>query len=128
VIFDASIANAKRFVAVPRFSSYPTTGFGNYEILEFIPVYLDTIYANCSATACNTVFSPGAGAAAPACSSPLAVTDVACGFSGGWTPPPGPAGAVEGLTAFTIKIGMLPASVVENFPGSPGIRVYSLTE
>lgn len=124
VIFSASIANNRRFAAVPRFNAYPSGGFGLYEIRSFVPVYLDTIYIGCNASRCDTVFSPGAGAPAASCPNPLTAATTSCGHSGSW----GGGVRIEGLTAFTLDIRMLPASVTENFPGSVGLRVLNLTE
>ncbi|MDH4118663.1 MAG: pilus assembly protein TadG-related protein [Acidimicrobiia bacterium] len=124
VIFSAAIADNKRFAAVPRFTSYPSTGFGVYNIVDFEPVYLDTIYAKCNANSCDTVFSPGAPASPPACPNPLDPLVDNCGFSGNWTG----GNTIEGLTAFAIKKGMLPTSVTDHFPGSQGLRTFNLTE
>lgn len=121
VIFEPSIANSKRFAAVPVFASYPETGFGEHTIVDFYPVYLETIYVDCNANSCDTVFSPGENPAA-ACDT-LQDDTVLCGLSSGsW----GDGTRVQGLTALTIDLGMLPESIAEFFPGQPGTRNYAL--
>jgi Flp pilus assembly protein TadG len=123
VIFKSTIADEHRFVAVPEFSSYPA-GAGNYKIVSFRMVYLETIYADCNANACNTVFSPGE-ASTGACPSPLDVAVASCGFSPGtWSG----GKRVEGLTGFVLKPGMVPPSVSDFFAGQPGVRIFNLTK
>lgn len=122
VIFSDTIANAVRFVAVPELTTYPS-GNGDHTIKSLRPVYLNTIYLNCNATGCAAVFTPGQPPTGP-CTT-VDATTTTCGLSpGGW----GASTRVNMITAYEIKLGMLPQSVVDNLPGSPGLRLYNLTE
>jgi hypothetical protein len=123
VIFTADIVDSLRFSAVPEFSSYPATGSSaSYNIIRFRPVWLETIYSECNASRCNTIFSPGDTPVA-ACPDPIVATMASCGLVGGnWNG----GTRVEGLTAFTIDLGMLPLAVTEYFPGRPGTRTFAL--
>lgn len=127
-IFLDTLADEPRFVAVPEFVDpatgafeYPSSGFGSYVIGRFVPVYLETIYGVCNASTCATVFSPG-DASAGGCPGTL-TTVASCGFSpGNWNG----GSRVEGLTALTIELDMLPESIREFFPGTGSRADYSL--
>lgn len=126
--FTAGIANHPRFAAVPVFWATPT-GPGDYTIMEFSPVWIETIYFDCNAIKCDTVHSPGEDHTPPgpspgdpgACPDPLDTTR-----NCGWTDTSGP-DDVEGMLAFQIGISMLPSEVTATFPATETERTYALT-
>ena len=125
-IFTEDIALHPRFAAVPIFSSYPSNGTSAaYRVVDFIPVWIETVYSDCTATKCDTVHSPGEPhpTGPPACSAPIVAAEWNCG----WNDTSGPTN-VEALTAFRLDLGMLPLSIAEDFPGRKGTRTFALTE
>ena len=128
--FTIDILSHPRFAAIPIFHT-PPSGPGNYKIKEFIPVWLEKTYYECTAAnpSCGTVHSPGEvfdplspPGTPPACPNPLTSAVDNCGWSA-----PGTL-KFEGLTALMLEISMLPAEVQEDFPGVRGRRTYFLTE
>lgn len=127
--FTADILDHPRFAAIPIFHT-PPTGPGNYKIKEFIPVWLEKTFYDCTANKCDTVHSPGEvfdpfsppGTPVSPCADPIDPDLDNCGW--------GDPGTIKlgGLTAFMLEIAMLPADVQEDFPGVRGARVYNLTE
>jgi len=77
-------------------------GTGPYEFIEFVPVFLQTVYGSCSAVSCRE-FSPG---------------------EGNTIPTNGRAGAV---TAFVLPVGSYPAAVLDDLFIEEGELDYSLT-
>lgn len=126
--FQATIANHPRFAAVPVFWTTPT-GPGDYTIMEFRPVWIETLYFDCTALSCDTVHSPGEDHTPPgpapgdpgSCTTPLAGTR-----NCGWTDTSGP-DTVEGMLAFQIDLSMLPTEITETFPSADAHRTYALT-
>ena len=128
-IFAAAIADHPRFAAVPVLkpngpnpNDPAPTGPGSYRIKEFVPVWLSTIYMDCNANTCDTVFSPGAASAPDPCEPSLAGTR-----NCGWADTSGP-DDVEGLLAFALDLDMLPDEITDTFPGSETERDYALIE
>ncbi len=124
-IFTEDIANHPRFAAVPRFASYPTNGTSAaYKVVEFVPVWIETIFFDCNSNKCDTIHSPGEPhpTGPPACPNPIQDAVWNCG----WNDNSGPT-AVEALTAFRLDLDMLPLSISEDFPGRKGKRWFSLT-
>lgn len=122
-IFGLSLEDQPRFAAVPIFTVYPT-GPGSYLIDHFSPVYIETIYQNCNANRCHTIFSPGESNGSNPCPDPLAsAPTVNCGHghtSGSDT--------VEGVTAFQLEIGMLDPETQKFFPATSLVRTLFLLE
>ncbi len=114
VIFDSSIGDNPRFVAVPIFTTQPNAP-GNYLIDHFAPVWLETIYTNCNANRCTTVHSPGEAGPVGACPNPITPGITNCGWNvnGNYS--------VEALTAFELDLGMLPTSITDFFRGRRSI-------
>ena len=121
-LFVDSIRTAPRFAAVPILSSDPSGGFGNYDIIDFKPVYLESIYMKCTANTCDTIHSPGEdNPAPPGCPNPVTPATSHCGVRGN-----GNANAIEALTSFMLDLDMLPTSITDTFPGMPGTIVFNL--
>lgn len=120
-LFTDSLRTSPRFAAVPILSSDPSGGSGNYSIIDFRPVYIETIYMKCNANSCDTIHSPGE-ASAGACPSTVLPTTSACGYGGNGNP-----NAIEALTGYVMTEDMLPASIRENFPGEVGTIVFNLS-
>jgi hypothetical protein len=118
-LFLGSMLESPRFGAVPRLDADPGNGFSAYDIIGFIPVYLETIYLKCNANSCDTVHSPGE-ASAGACQSPLTPGDSSCGWSANGNK------AIEALTAFILTIDMLPPEIADRFPYTDGTISYNL--
>lgn len=121
-IFSASLDGHQRFGAVPIFTTYPS-GPGSYLIDFFAPVWIQTIYMNCNANRCHTIFSPAETSGTSVCPDPLSESPdtVNCGLnhtSG--------SNSVEGLTAFRLQIGMLHPDTQEFFPGRGSPREVRL--
>ncbi len=124
VIFTSALGDNRRFVAVPNLDSPLGNGAGMYRILEFLPVFLETVYSDCIASRCDIVHSPGEPSHPSNCPIPLTAATASCGpANGNWN-----GKRVEGLTALVLERGMLPGSILEFFPGTPGERIYSLTQ
>ena len=126
VLFTAALQTSPRFAAVPILASDPSGGSGNYDIIDFKPVYIETIYMKCNANTCDTVYSPGEAslpAASLPCVSPVTPATSACGLVGN-----GNANAIEALTSFMLDTDMLPDVINENFPNQPGTIVFNLSK
>ena len=121
-LFTDALRTSPRFAAVPILSSDPSGGSGNYPIIDFRPVYIETIYMKCNANSCDTVHSPGESGAA-ACPATVLPTTSACGYGGN-----GNANSIEALTGFIMTEDMLPMSIRENFPGERGTIIFNLSE
>lgn len=120
-LFTDNLRTATRFAAVPILASDPSGGSGNYSIIDFRPVFIETIYMKCNANSCETVHSPGEDSTGP-CPAAVLPTTSACGFPGN-----GNANSIEALTGFVMTMDMLPASIRDNFPGKLGTVVYNLS-
>ncbi len=120
-IFTKDLADHARFAAVPIFTTYPT-GPGSYLIDYFSPVWIETIYQNCNANRCRTIFSPGETGGNVACPDDLENNPtINCGHdhtSG--------SDSVEGTTAFQMQVGMLHEDIQEFFPGKASVRELRL--
>lgn len=122
-LFTDDLRFAPRFAAVPILVTDPSGGSGNFLIVDFDPVYLETIYMSCNANTCNVVHSAGQ-ASTGACPSPITPTTESCG---NW-PGNGSANAIEAVTAHMLDLDMLPDSIADNFPNRQGTIVYNLSE
>lgn len=120
-LFTDPLRTSPRFAAVPILASDPSGGSGNYPIVDFRPVYMETIYMKCNANSCDTVHSPGEPSAG-ACPAAVTPATSACGYGGN-----GNANSIEALTGFVMTEDMLPASIRENFPGELGTIIYNLS-
>ena len=122
-IFDVTIEEHKRFGAVPVFIPFPSMNT-DYPIDDFVPVWIETIYQNCNAFKCDTIFSPF-NAPDPsvnvACPNPIVAGDTNCGH--GDTSGPD---AIGGVTALQLVIEMLDPETQEFFPGSLELRRINL--
>jgi hypothetical protein len=121
-LFTDALRTAPRFAAVPILASDPSGGSGDYPIIDFRPVYIETIYMKCNANTCDTVHSPGEPSTGN-CPATVLPTTSACGYGNN-----GNANAIEALTGFVMTEDMLPASIRENFPGERGTIVFNLSE
>jgi hypothetical protein len=122
-IFSLDIQGHPRFAAVPRFTTYPT-GPGSYLIDFFSPVWFQTIYQNCNANRCHTIFSPGEAGGSATCPADLATNPtINCGH--GHTSGPD---TIEGVTAFQLKLGMLHPDTQAFFPGTRAVRTLFLLQ
>ena len=120
-IFSLALDDHPRFAAVPIFISYPT-GPGSYLIDFFSPVWIETIYQNCNANRCRTVFSPGETGGNVACPDPLAsAPTINCGHNHTSGPD-----SVVAVTAFQLHLGMLHEDTQAFFPGTPSVRALHL--
>ena len=122
-LFIDSLRSSPRFAAVPILASDPSGGSGNYPIIDFRPVYVETIYMKCNANSCETVHSPGEDGSATTCPAAILPTTSACGYVGN-----GNASSIEALTGFVLTMDMLPASIADNFPGELGTVVFNLSQ
>lgn len=117
-LFTKDIAESPRFGWVPLLNTDPATGgSGLYPILDFVPLYLQTIYLKCTAAdSCEVVHEPGPNTA-PACTGTLA----ACGY------PSTGKKALDALSSFILTRDMLPEPI-SNFPTRTDRREYNLSE
>ena len=113
-IFDVTIAEHKRYGAVPVFNPFPSMNT-DYPIDDFVPIWIETTYQDCTAIRCDTIFTPF-NAPDPSvnnpCPSPIMAGDTNCGHSDSSGPD-----AIGGVTALQLDILMLDATLQENFPG-----------
>ena len=122
-LFIESIQTAPRFAAVPILDTDPSGGSGDYDIIDFKPVYLETVYMNCTANSCDTIHSPGEdNPAPPGCPDPVTPLISHCGVGGSGNP------LIQALTSFVLDLDMLPNSIRDNFPGQPGTIVFNLSK
>jgi hypothetical protein len=119
-IFVRDLEEHPRFGAVPIFTVYPT-GPGSYLIDFFAPVWIETIYQDCNANFCHTVFSPGETGGANPCPDPIDPAVVNCGLTHTQH-----SDDVEGITAFRMSLGMLHPDTQAFFPGAESLREVSL--
>ena len=113
-IFERAIADHNRYGAVPVFDPFPSMNT-DYPIDGFVPVWIETIYQNCNAIKCDTIFSPF-NAPDPSvnvpCPNPIVAGDTNCGH--GDTSGPD---AIGGVTALQLDKLMLHTDLQGNFPG-----------
>lgn len=119
-LFTNALAQSPRFAAVPILASDPGIGSGDYDIIDFRPIFLETLYLKCTANSCDTVFSPGETGPAT-CPSPLLATTNTCGVPGNGMK------SAYALTSFVMTLDMLPETVRENFPSRQGTVVFNLS-
>ena len=115
-LFDETIADAVRFALIPEFFVDLGGGSGDYLIKDFRAVYLQTTFWNCNANSCDIVFEPGEPSSGP-CPSPSVQS---CGW------PQGGNRNIEMLSAFLFMEEMLPQSVRDQIPPTPGTVTYNL--
>jgi Flp pilus assembly protein TadG len=118
-LFDIDIIESPRFAAVPDLNLDPSNGTGNYLILGFKPVYLETLYLGCNANTCDVVFSPGE-ISVGSCPGTMVPTINHCG-----TPANGNKN-LRAVSAFILELGMLDPELTDHWPSRPGVIVYNL--
>ena len=121
-LFNANIQTAPRFGAVPVLASDPSNGTGSYDVTDFVPTYMETLYLKCTANTCDVVHSPGEPSTDPVCPNPLTPTDNSCGWSSN-----GNKGVVA-LTGFILRKSMLHPDMRSTFPGVEGTVVFNLSK
>lgn len=118
-LFTPELANSPRFAALPLLHADPGTGFSNYDIVGFLPVYIETVYFRCNALTCTMVHSPGED---PLAACPPALTpDIS---SCGW--PANGQQIIEALTVFILSPEMLPDLIADRFPYRDGALGFNL--
>lgn len=120
-LFKASLETAPRFGAVPKLDSDPSNGTGDYDVVDFIPTYLETIYLKCNANTCDVVHSPGE-AGTSACANPLDPMVNSCGM-----PSTGNKN-MTAMTGFMLRFDMLHPDTQARFPGADGTVVFNLSK
>ena len=118
-LFRPDLVESPRFGAVPVLDADPGGGFSQYDIIGFLPVYIETLYLKCNANTCDTVHSPGEASSGP-CPTPLTPAQSSCGWSGGGNK------SIEAVTAFILSLDMLPPEIADNFPYTDGTLTYNL--
>jgi Putative Flp pilus-assembly TadE/G-like len=118
-LLSASIVESPRFGAVPLLDADPGNGFSAYNIIGFLPIYIETVYLKCNANSCDTVHSPGEASSGP-CPTPLAPNDSSCGWSGGGNK------SIAAISAFILSLDMLPPEIADRFPYRDGTITYNL--
>ena len=118
-LFLGSLVESTRFGAIPRLDADPGNGFSAYNIVDFLPIYLETTYLKCNANTCDIVHSPGEDSLSP-CPSPLTPTDSSCGWSANGNK------SISAITAFILTLDMLPPEIVDRFPYVEGTISYNL--
>lgn len=118
-LFTEALATSPRFGAVPELLGDPGNGAGAYEIGGFKPVYLETIYWQCTAHSCAAIHSPGEPSTGP-CPDPITPADTSCDwqFNG--------VKKIEAVSALMLTLDMLHPDVAEKFPYQDGTLVYNL--
>lgn len=121
-LFSSAVVTSPRFMAIPILDKDPGNGSSvKYNITEFRPVYLETIYLGCSANTCSVVHSPGELTSPP---PPCPATLTAATWNCGW---PGSGNKnLEAVSAFVLTLDMLPDDIAEKFPFQEGTVVYNL--
>ncbi len=118
-LFDFDIIESPRFAAVPDLNLNPSNGTGNYLILGFSPVYLETLYLGCNANTCDVVFSPDE-ASIGACPGTMVPTINHCG-----TPANGNKN-LRAVSAFILELEMLDPELIDHWPSRPGVIQFNL--
>lgn len=119
-LFTSDVVTSPRFMAVPILDQDPGSGTSvKYNLVEFRPVYLETIYYHCTGNSCQIVHSPGEDSTGT-CPNPLTNADWSCGWpqSGNMN--------LEAVSAFVLTLDMLPADIADKFPFQEGTVVYNL--
>lgn len=124
-LFGEAIATSPRFGAVPILVDDPTQGAADYLIKEFRPIYISTLYLNCTGPTCETVHSPGELSIVPCPPppTPLIDTDNSCGW-----PAVGPQPRVTAVTSFMLTVDMLHPDLADNFPGAGSALSFNLSK
>jgi len=122
-LFTGAIVQAPRFGAVPILESDPGNGSGDYDILDFSPTYIETLYLSCTANTCAVVFSPGEDVDPidPDCPAKLDPGVTTCGLVGTGNK------KVYAMTSFMLTLDMLPEDVRKDFPSKPGTLTFNLS-
>ncbi len=121
-LFTSAVVTSPRFMAIPILDKDPGNGSSvKYNITEFRPVYLETIYLGCNANTCSVVHSPGElTSPPPACPATLTTATWNCGWEGAGNK------NLEAVSAFVLTLDMLPDDIAEKFPFQDGTVVYNL--
>ena len=120
-LFTVGLKTSTRFAAVPILDSDPGVGTGTYDVIEFRPVYISTLYLKCNANTCDVVHSPGEPSPLP-CPNPLTPIDNSCGWSAN-----GNKGVVA-VTSYILTLDMLDPEIRKDFPATKGTVVYNLSK
>ncbi len=118
-LFTEAIIDGPRFGATPELVSDPSNGTGNYLIVDFVPVYLETLYLGCNANSCSLVHSPGETSTGP-CPPIVDPLVNSCGVPGNGNK------NLRALTSFILELDMLPSSISAYFPSRPGTIEFNL--
>jgi hypothetical protein len=118
-LFEVDLIESPRFAAVPDLNLDPSNGTGNYLILGFKPVYLETLYLGCNANTCDVVFSPDEPSVG-ACPGTMVPTINHCG-----TPANGNKN-LRAMSAFILELGMLDPELTDHWPSRPGVIEFNL--
>ena len=118
-LFTADIIDSPRFAATPELLLDPSNGTGNYLIIDFLPVYLETIYMGCNANTCDVVHSPGEPSSG-SCPAVLLPTINTCGIVANGNK------NLRAVTSFILELDMLPAVIADHFPSRPGTIEFNL--
>ena len=119
-LFTDDILTSPRFGAVPLLEFDPGNGFGFYNIMEFLPVYAETLYLGCNALTCQIVHSPGEPSSG-SCPAVINPTVSSCGW------PAGGNRVLEALTVFMLDLdSMFSDAIKEKFPYQDGTTNYDL--
>lgn len=118
VIFENSIAQAKRFAFTPLMWE---TDFSNpstvYHIRDFLPVYLDTTYYGCNNNGCTIQHTPGVPDSG---SCPDLGGSITCGTPGGGNT------GLNAVTSYILSRAILPEIARAPYPGDANQRSFSL--
>lgn len=121
VIFDASIGDAVRYGFAPELAQANfSSGTANYEIAGFLPLYIETTWFGCTgANECDTVHTPGETDMG-SCAGITEPGSIHCGTPGSYK-------ALDAVSSFFLRKGMLPASIQTPFPGDDSQITINLT-
>lgn len=121
-LFEADLLDSPRFAAVPELEFDPSNGTGDYLILGFKPVYLETIYMGCNANGCDLVYSPGETNNPINCPAVLLPSINTCGvrMNGHRN--------LRAMSAFIIDLDMLHQDILDHWPSQPGVIQYNLVK
>lgn len=105
-LFSDDLSLSPRFAWVPRIGVDPHGNAGDHEILDFLPIYIQTLQWKCTNIGCDVTFDPG-----EACDG--------CPFTKNKQ--------FDGMTGFILARSMLPDSI-RNFPDADGQLTYNLSQ
>jgi hypothetical protein len=119
-IFKGNIIDSPRFGFTPQVAEPDFLTPGSfYHIIGYQPVFIDTTYYGCTATACDIVHTPGV-ADSGVC--PPASEFITCGTPGAKSK------GLVAVTAYVLSPDILPEAAKSPAPGQAGQRQYNLSE